>query len=78
MVEKKQCDVCGTYPSIMSEEDGVALDVSVDHTLCVEDRQRLQDRQTHGGNLLLVHPAERRGTRDMSVQASPPLELQIY
>lgn len=65
--ENKQCAVCGTYPSIMSEEDGVALDVSVDHTLCVEDRQRLQDRQTHGGDLLFVHPAERMGTHDMSV-----------
>lgn len=61
----------------MSEEDGVALDVSVDHTLRVEDRQRLQDRQTHGGNLLFVHPGERSG-HDMSVQASPPLVLQLY
>lgn len=65
---KEQCAVCGTYPSIMSEEDGVTLDVSVDHTLCVEDRQRLQDRQTHCGNLLLVHPGEgRRHHGDMSV-----------
>lgn len=48
----------------MSEEDGVALYVSVDNALCVEDRQRFQDRQTHGGNLLLVHPGkekERKG-----------------
>lgn len=44
----------------MSEEDGVALDVPVDHTLRVEDRQCLQDGQTHGGNLLLVHPEEAR------------------
>lgn len=51
---------CGTYPAIMSEENGVTLYVSVNHTLCVEDRQRLQDRQTHCGNLLLVHPAEWR------------------
>lgn len=48
----------GTYPAIMSEEDGITLDVPVDHTLCVEDRQRLQDRQTHCGDLLLVHPGE--------------------
>lgn len=42
----------------MSEEDGVALNVPVDHTLRVQDRQCLQDRKTHGGNLLLVHPEE--------------------
>lgn len=51
---------CGTYPAIMSEEDGVALYVSVDDTLCVEDRQCLQDRQTHRRNLLLVHPGRDR------------------
>lgn len=35
---KKKREVCGPYPAIMSEKDGVTLDVSVDHTLCVEDR----------------------------------------
>lgn len=51
---------CSTYPSIMSEEDGVALYVSMNHTLCVKDRQRLQDRQTHCGDLLLIHPADKQ------------------
>lgn len=41
---KKQCEVSGTYTAIMSKEDGVTLNVPVDHTLCVEDRQCLQDR----------------------------------
>ena len=50
----------GTYAAVMREEDGVTLDVSVDDALSVEDRQGLQDRQTHGGDLLLVHPAARR------------------
>lgn len=49
---------CSTYPSVMSEEDGVTLYVSMDHTLCVKDRQRLQDGQTHCGDLLLIHPAD--------------------
>lgn len=52
------CRTAATYPAIMSQQDGVALDVSVDHALSVQDRQRLQHRQTHGGDLLLVHPAE--------------------
>lgn len=50
----------------MSEEDGVALDVPVDHTLSVQDRQCLQDGKTHGGNLLLVHPEEEQTNKDMS------------
>lgn len=67
---KRLREVRGTYPAVMSEEDGVTLDVSVDHTLCVEDRQRLQDRQTHCSYLFLVHPGEgRRHQTDMSVWA---------
>lgn len=45
-----------TYTAIMSEKDGVTLNVSVDNTLFVEDRQGFQDRQAHRSNLLLVHP----------------------
>ena len=63
----------------MSEEDGVTLYVSVDHTLCVEDRQRLQDRQTYCGNLLLVHPEEgKRDNREMSVQPCSSFEQRIH
>lgn len=32
---------CATYPSVMSEKDGITLYVSVDDALCVEDRQCL-------------------------------------
>lgn len=53
----------------MGEEDGVALNVSVDHALRVEDRQCLQDRQTYSRNLLLVHPEEgRRHRRHVPLQ----------
>lgn len=48
-----------TYTAIMSEKDGVTLNVSVDNTLFVEDRQGFQDRQAHRSNLLLVHPESR-------------------
>lgn len=58
--KNRRCEVSGTYAAIVGEEDGVALDVSVDHALRVEDGQRLQDRQAHGGDLLLVHPDEGR------------------
>ena len=48
--------VRGTYPAVVGEKDGVALDVSVDHSLGVQNGQSLQDRQTHRSDLLLVHP----------------------
>lgn len=58
---------CSTYPAVVGEEDGVALDVSVDHTLRVEDRQRLQDGQADRGDLLLVHPAEQNRTERLTL-----------
>lgn len=69
---------CGSYPAIMSKENGVTLYVSVNHTLCVEDRQRLQDRQTHGGNLLLVHPGvEETPVRYVSLDFSPSVVFAV-
>lgn len=47
-----------TYPTVVSEKDGVALYVSVDDALGVEDRQRLKDGDAHRGYLLLVHSEE--------------------
>lgn len=58
--QKKQCELSGTYSAVMSKENGVTLNVSVDHTLRVEDRQCLQDRQADCSNLFLVHPEEGR------------------
>ena len=54
-----RCMLGLTDPAVAGEQDGVTLDVSVDHALRVQVGQRPQDRQTHRGNLLLVHPAER-------------------
>lgn len=67
-----QCEQCGTYAAIVSEEDGVTLDVSVDHTLSVEHSQRLQDRQTHRGDLLLVHPAGHTDVHPLYALLSTP------
>lgn len=47
-----------TYPAITGQENGVALDVPVDDSLRVQVGQSPQHRQTHGGNLLLVHPED--------------------
>lgn len=33
--ERTHCDIMDTYTAVVSEEDGVALDVPVDHTLSV-------------------------------------------
>lgn len=54
--ERRHCGTRDTYTAVVSEEDGVALDVPVDHALRVQDRQRLQDGETHSGDLLFVHP----------------------
>lgn len=50
----------GCYPPVQGEQDGVALDVSVDHTLRVQVRQRPQDPLTDCRYLLLVQPEPRR------------------
>lgn len=52
-----------THASVAGEQDGVALDVSVNDALRVEVRQRLQHRQTNGGDLLLIHPVNETHTR---------------
>lgn len=49
-----QCE--GIYPAIMREKNRITLDVSVNDPLRVKHRERLQNRQTHGGNLLFIHP----------------------
>lgn len=56
----------GAHPAVAGEQDGVALDVAVDDALVVQVGQGSQHGQTHGGNLLLVHPATARG-KDSSV-----------
>lgn len=44
------------YPAITGQENGVALYVPVNDTLRVQVGQGPQHRQTHSGDLLLVHP----------------------
>lgn len=46
------------YPSIQSQQNGVALDVSVDDALGVEVGQSLQNALTHGCYLLLIQPED--------------------
>lgn len=50
------------YPSITSQENGVALDVAVDDTLHVQVGQSSQHWQTHCSNLLLIHPGRKKHT----------------
>ncbi len=57
-----------THPSVAGEQDGVALDVSVYDALCVQVRQRLQHRQTDGGDLLLIHPVNKTSDNHQSSQ----------
>lgn len=68
----------GTYPAVVSQEDGVALDVSVDHALSVQDRQRLEDGQTHRGDLLLVHPGGPRTRLSVSVSVAPLMDFTEF
>jgi len=42
------------YLAIMSQEDGVGLDVSVDDAIRVQERESLEARFTHCGNLYLI------------------------
>ena len=48
-----------SHPAVTGQQDGVALDVAVDDALCVQIGQSPQHRQTHRGDLLLVHPVGR-------------------
>lgn len=45
-----------TYPAITSQENGVTLYVPVYDALHMQVGQSLEHRQTHSGDLLLVHP----------------------
>lgn len=40
----------------MGEKNRITLNVSVNDSLGVKDGESFQNRQTHGGNLLLIHP----------------------
>lgn len=57
----------GPYPSVQRQEDGVALDVSVDDALRVKVGQRLQHRLAHRRDLLFVQPE----IRDTEFTAAP-------
>lgn len=50
----------------MGEKNRITLNVSVNDSLGVKDRESFQNRQTHGGNLLLIHPEkETKKTMEM-------------
>lgn len=54
------------YPPIQGQEDGVTLDVSVDHSLTVKVCQRLQNTLTHCSYLLLIQPEHTHITQHVS------------
>ena len=46
-----------THSTVVREEYGVGLDVAVNHSVLMQEAERLQARLAHRRDLLLVHPA---------------------
>lgn len=66
-----------TYPAITSQENGVALYVPVYDALHMQVGQSLEHRQTHSGDLLLVHPV-RTNAATSTLKSRETTGLYIY